>query len=182
MFDERKHPRDTDGKFTDGNGGNDRADKLATAVKKYSDTPEKDLKDIPSPRGKNKSESDFFGEEFKGVKGAAAIEKLLQEKRGHVKNAFERPEVGGIDLVWGDKHGGLLHTIQKRDRLYESGKGTIRGLDMVKKIPEIIENGEFVQDDDGRINIDHDGYRVGIVPKYFDKKINWIVTAMERWK
>lgn len=179
MFDERKHPRDADGKFTDGNGGNDRADKLATAVKKYSDTPEKDLKDIPSPRGKNKSESDFFGEEFKGVKGAAAIEKLLQEKRGHVKNAFERPEVGGIDLVWGDKHGGLLHTIQKRDRLYESGKGTIRGLDMVKKIPEIIENGEFDIDEFNRPGFVFDDCRVAIRPTYFEKKLNWIVTAFE---
>lgn len=46
MFDERKHPRDADGKFTDGNGGNDRADKLATAVKKYSDTPKEDLESM----------------------------------------------------------------------------------------------------------------------------------------
>ena len=46
MFDERKHPRDADGKFTDGNSGNDRADKLATAVKKYSDTPKEDLESM----------------------------------------------------------------------------------------------------------------------------------------
>ena len=53
---------------------------------------------------------------------------------------------------------------------------------MVKKIPEIIEKGKFEQDGDGRFNIDYDGYRVGIMPTYFDKKIKWIVTAMEIWK
>ena len=130
----------------------------------------------------NKDQEDFFGEEFKGYIGKDAIDKLLQEKRGHIKGAFERPEIGGIDIVWGNKKGGLLHAILKRDRLFESGKGTIRGLEMVKKNPEIIEKGKFEQDGDGRFNIDYDGYRVGIMPTYFDKKIKWIVTAMEIWK
>ena len=130
----------------------------------------------------NKDQEDFFGEEFKGYIGKDAIDKLLQEKRGHIKGAFERPEIGGIDIVWGNKKGGLLHAILKRDRLFEGGKGTIRGLEMVKKIPEIIEKGKFEQDGDGRFNIDYDGYRVGIMLTYFDKKIKWIVTAMEIWK
>lgn len=128
---------------------------------------------------KSKSKDEFFGEEFKGYKGEQAIEKLLKEKRGHIKNAFERPELGGIDLVWGDDKGGLLHTIQKRDRLFAEGKGNISGLDMVKKIPEIIKNGKVDDDKKGRINIDYDGYRVGVMPTFFNEKINWIVTAME---
>ena len=56
MFDERKHPRDADGKFTDGNGGNDRADKLATAVKKYSDTPKEDLESMGVRKKKTAAE------------------------------------------------------------------------------------------------------------------------------
>ncbi len=131
---------------------------------------------------KRKSKEEFFGEEFTGVKGKDAIEKLIKEKRGHVKNAFERPEIGGIDLVWGDKNGGLFHTIQKRDKLFEQGKGIIAGIDMARKIPEIIHKGEFNQDEDGRLNIDYKGYRVGLTPQYFGQKVNWIVTAMEIWK
>ena len=122
---------------------------------------------------------DFFGEEFQGIKGKDAIEKLLQEKHGYVKDAFERNEIGSIALVWGNKNGGLLHTILKRDRLKEQEKGHISGIEMVKKIPEIIQNGTFNQDVKGRMNIDYEGYRVALKPEYFNHKITWIVSAME---
>lgn len=185
-FDETKHPRDRYGKFTDKPTAEQ---KTRDAVRKFSDTPQEDLaalgvgekkrQDIPSPKGRNKSESEFFGEEFKGVKGVAAVEKLLQEKRGHVKDAFTRPEIGGIDLVWGDKNGGLLHVIQKRDKLLARGTGTISGLDMAKKIPEIIENGDFVIDEQERPGFNYGGCRVAVRPTYDGKKLNWIVSAME---
>lgn len=136
------------------------------------------LRELAKPK-KGKDKSEFFGVEYKGIKGAEAIEKLLQEKQGHVKNAFERKEIGGIDLVWGDKNGGLLHTIMKRDRLLEQGKGGITGLDMVRRIPEIIEQGEFGVDDVGKLKIEYDGFRVGVNYAYYDEKVNWIVTAME---
>ncbi len=128
---------------------------------------------------KSPSIDDFFGEEFKGQKGKDAVEKLLKEKRGHIKAAFTRTEVGDIALVWGDKNGGLQHTILKRDRLRDQGIGQISGIDMAKKIPDIIENGVFNQDEKGRMNIDFNEYRVALKPEYFNHKINWIVTAME---
>lgn len=128
---------------------------------------------------KNKTQAEFFGEEFTGVKGSDAIEKLLKEKRGHVKNAFTRPEIGGIDLVWGDDTGGLQHTIMRRDKMLRNGTGNISGLDMVKKIPYIIEKGDFDLDENDRPGIEKDGYRVAIRPTYDGKKLNWIVTAME---
>lgn len=126
-----------------------------------------------------KSKDEFFGEEFTGYKGKEAIEKLLKEKRGHIKNAFERPEIGGIDLVWGDKNGGLLHTMQKRDKLLAKGKGHITGLDMARKIPEIIEKGQFDIDEQDRIGFIYENYRVAIRPQYFNDKLNWVVTALE---
>lgn len=46
QFDESKHPRDKDGKFTDGNGGNkSETEKRAELVKKYSSEPERDLRE-----------------------------------------------------------------------------------------------------------------------------------------
>lgn len=169
MFDENKHPRDNGGKFTE---------KSASDLK-FELAQEWPKRDAPSPKGKNKSQEEFFGEEFKGVKGANAIDKLLQEKRGHVKNAFERPEIGGIDLVWGDENGGLLHTIMRRDKMLVRGTGTVSGLDMVKKIPDIIEKGEFNIDDRDRPGFNYDGCRVAIRPTYDGQKLNWIVSAME---
>lgn len=154
-------------------------EELVAAMHNYSEAVERNIREISSQKGKNKSREEFFGEEFTGVKGAEAIEKLLKEKRGHVDDAFERPEIGGINLVWGDENGGLQHTILKRDRLFAKGVGKISGLDMVKKIPEIIEKGVLDTDNKGRINIDYNGYRVGIMPAFYGKKLNWIVTAME---
>lgn len=133
----------------------------------------------PTPSKKRKSQEEFFGEEFSGVKGAEAVEKLLSEKRGHVKGAFSRPELGSVDLVWGDERGGLLHSMQKRDKLLKEGVGTISGEDMARKIPEIMDNGTFDIDDEGRMGVDFDNYHVAIRPTYYEKKVNWIVTAME---
>lgn len=169
MFDESKHPRDEEGKFTDG---------TEETGKEYRQNT--DYNKIASEE-KSKCTNSFWGEEFTGVKGSEAIEKLLNEKRGYIKNAFERAEVGSIDLVWGDKNGGLCHVIYKRDKLLEKGIGNISGIEMARIIPKIIENGKFSQDNKGRINIDYSGYRVGIMPTYFDKKVNWVVTAMEIW-
>lgn len=172
MFDESKHPRDNGGRFTssDGFGGTHEA----TEAEKTN------LKNRGISAKKGKSKDEFFGEEFKGFKGKDAVEKLLKEKRGHIKNAFERPELGGIDLVWGDNTGGLLHTIMRRDKMLERETGHISGIDMVKKIPEIIQNGVFNIDEYDRPGFNLDGYRVAIRPTYDGEKLNWIVSAMEK--
>ena len=136
----------------------------------------------PQPHQKGKSEEEFFGEEFTGVKGSAAIEKLLKEKRGHVKNAFERPELGGIDLVWGDNTGGLRHTIMRRDKQLKNGTGTTSGIDMARKIPEIIEKGTFSMGENGRPNITHQDFLVIVSPTFDGKRVNWFVSAMEPQK
>ena len=179
-FDESKHPRDSDGKFTDGSSDYKYPQYLARMnghEGRKEEEPQKEK--MTASQNRNKTKDEFFGEEFKDVKGSDAIEKLLKEKRGHVKNAFVRPEIGGIDLLWGDEKGGLLHTIVQRDKKLESGKGSISGLDMVRKIPEIIDKGILDNDEKGRINIDYGKFRVGILPTIYDEKLNWIVTAME---
>lgn len=45
MFDEKEHPRDNDGKFSE-KGGDEKSGKLVEAVRKYSDSPERDLKEM----------------------------------------------------------------------------------------------------------------------------------------
>lgn len=177
MFNEDEHPRDNDGKFTDKKGttksGYDSRDDLNNI--------RKTKEDAPSPKGKAKSKEEFFGEEFKGYKGKEAIKKLLKEKRGYIKNAFERPELGGIDLVWGDENGGLLHTMRKRDKLLSDGIGHITGVDMARKIPEIINKGKFDIDEKDRPGFVYDKFRVAVRPTYDGEKINWVVSALENF-
>ncbi len=175
MFKEDEHPRDNDGKFTDKNGGG----KSGYDSRNDLNNIRKAREDAPSKKGKAKSKDEFFGEEFTGFKGEQAIEKLLKEKRGHIKNAFERPEIGGIDLVWGDENGGILHTIIKREKMLAKGTGHISGLDMVKKIPEIIENGDFNINEKDRPQFNYKNYKVVVKPTFDGKKLNWIISAME---
>lgn len=175
MFEEEKHPRDGDGKFAEKDGD-----------KKSGYNSKDDLNDIRNAKENTrskatKSKEEFFGEEFKGYTGQRAIEKLLKEKRGHIKAAFERPEIGSIDLVWGDEKGGVLHTIIRRDKMQDRGTGRISGIDMVKKIPDIVENGEFNIDERERPGFNYDGYRVAIRPTFDGEKLNWIVSAMEKF-
>ena len=113
MFDERKHPRDTDGKFTDGNGGNDRADKLATAVKKYSDTPKEDLESMgigkPSltdfitrvKNGKTKPGETFELGEITD-RARKDIERLTGQKLNATKHVISADSVRHIDKRHGE--------------------------------------------------------------------------------
>ncbi len=181
-WDERKHPRDSDGKFTDGSGDtkpSKQTKEISDTVKKQRDTAQKKKEAPEEDDSPDMSSEPLWGDEHKGVKGAEAIDTLLREKKGHVKKAFHFEEVGDIAVLWGDKKGGLAHIIAQRDKLLAQGKGSISGIDMVKKIPEVMAKGELAKDEKGRICIQTDKYRIGINVEYFDKRINWIVTAME---
>ena len=57
--------------------------------------------------------SDVLGEEFTGYKGRAAVDKLLAEKKGHVKSAFRNETFGDIALVYGNERLGLRHIISQ---------------------------------------------------------------------
>ncbi len=79
----------------------------------------------------------FLGEEFIGYKGRDAIDKLMSERRGHIKDAFFRKEIGDIALVWGDNRKGLQHIIKRRKELKQPlGK-------LFDTLTEVIENGEI---------------------------------------
>ncbi|PUD82635.1 hypothetical protein C2R53_00820, partial [Helicobacter pylori] len=49
------------------------------------------------------------------LKPKEALEKLLQEKNGQVAGAAYREDLGGIDLVWGNKNYGLEHILKRRE-------------------------------------------------------------------
>ncbi len=114
------------GKFTD---------KVIDAVEKNETDENKKKKDDESMTEEQLAE--FLGEEFEGVKGQAAVEKLIQEKRGHVKGAFVREDIGAIDIFWGDEKVGLRHILDRRE---EQGIDTD---EFVKGITEVVEQGTF---------------------------------------
>ena len=150
-WDESKHPRDKDGKFGSGEG------------------------EINSVSGK-KSKDDFYGEEFKGVKGKEAIKKVIAEKRGHVKDAFTRKDIGGIDLVWGNEEGGLRHILEGR-----SNYGDLD--DFVTSLSDVIENGSIIINKDGKFEIWFERKIAVVSPDYNgDDNIKFLITGFKQKK
>ena len=126
--------------------------------------------------------SDLLGEEFKGVKGQEAIDKLLQEKRGHVKGAFHRDDIGDIDLLWGDDHVGLQHIIVQREKEKQG-----HAQEVLSNLSEAIENATYKKRND-RGNFEYsykkDGleYKIIIAPEWHNEKITYLLTAFRRGK
>ncbi|WQV66723.1 DUF3519 domain-containing protein [Helicobacter pylori] len=119
------------------------------------------------------------------LKPKEALEKLLQERNGQVAGAAYREDLGGIDLVWGNKDYGLEHILKRRED-QAIGKGLNEteakeyALNVVKSIPEIIEKGVKV-DNNGRIAIEYQHMRVGLNDKWDNQKLEnkWVISSYE---
>ena len=225
-YDETKHKRDSDGKFTYKNGEsssdsvkaqiawarkngkelplnndgslNDIALQKMYDERKDSDKPNKDIQDLPMSRVNDESQDDdnnpsfgsqeeldnLLGEEFKGYKGQAAIDKLLKEQRGHVKAAFHRDDIGDIDLIWGNEKAGLLHAITQRK---EEKNGDAHAKDMIDNLANAVSDGvyngknkygnfEIVYNKNGAL------YYAVIAPEYHENKLVFLVTSFRRGK
>ncbi|WQZ91032.1 DUF3519 domain-containing protein [Helicobacter pylori] len=130
-----------------------------------------------------------FGKNYPefALKPKEALEKLLQEKNGQVAGAAYREDLGGIDFVWGNKDYGLEHILEKREKQYtrlglNAEQIKERTDELVKSIPEVIENGTLFKDDLGRISVELNDVKVGLSNQWFgnDLKNHLIVTSYER--
>ena len=97
--------------------------------------------------------------------------------KAQVVGAFYKEGLGEIDLVWGEitdfknhKGYGLSHIIDKHTNFD------------LQKIPEIIEKGELINQNNTRYRIQKDDYVIGLSAEYKGEKRNFIITAFERNK
>ena len=140
--------RDDDGKFAAGGG-------------KHSNEQPEDI-------------AELLGEEFKGVKGQQAVDKLMHEKRGHVKGAFHREDIGDIDLIWGDDTCGLQHILSRRE---EQG---INAREFVQDLAEVVEKGQYRRRNDrGNFEFLHGRKMAVISPELRGNKLIFLVTAFK---
>ncbi|WP_025288264.1 DUF3519 domain-containing protein [Helicobacter pylori] len=136
-----------------------------------------------------------FGKNYPefALKPKEALEKLLQEKNGQVAGAAFRDDLGGIDFVWGtpktkDSSGyGLAHILEKREKQYtrlglNAERIKERTDELVKSIPEVIENGTLLKDDFGHVGVELNNVRVGLQNTLGDNNLNnhFVVTSYER--
>ncbi len=188
QFNENEHPRSDDGKFTDKNssyadGVNERikwAKENGIDLPISADGSVDDLK-LQELYERDKTPENslkvLLGERFVDVKGQAAIEKLLKEKRGHVKGAFHREDIGDIDLLWGNDALGLQHIIKQREN-----QG-INIEEFLSDISEVIEEGEFFQKNErGNFEFLHNGKMAIIAPEFHGNRLTFVLTAYKTRK
>lgn len=123
----------------------------------------------------------IFGKEFTGVKGADAINKLIEEKQGFVQNAFQRKDIGGIDVVYGEitnpktlKGYGLKKILAKHPEITP------------EIISDVIKNG-IKKDTNNGCNLEYNGFLVGLNRGYRENgkyvtTDNFIVTSFKNKK
>jgi len=116
----------------------------------------------------------LLGREYTGVKGQAAIVKLMEEKQGHVKAAFFREDVGTIDLIWGNSMVGLQHIIERR------GEDGIDINSFMSDLTNVIENGIMRgKNKRGNFEILLDGKMAVISPEFHCQGITFLLTAFK---
>uniref|UniRef100_UPI003AF85E39 putative barnase/colicin E5 family endoribonuclease n=1 Tax=Campylobacter fetus TaxID=196 RepID=UPI003AF85E39 len=122
--------------------------------------------------------------------GSNAIKKLLVEKQGQVAGAFERKELGDIDLVWGEVDKklngyGLAKIEAKHLNDFANFNGANPTEKMINGISEIIEKGEIKIDNNGRATIVYNKndkvYKIGLKQNWQGNPTEnkWIVTAYD---
>lgn len=141
-FEESKYPRSDDGKFTGGNSIGFKQESL-----------------------------DLLGQEHKAPHGDAAVQKLLDCKNGHIKNAFIRSDIDDITLIWGNDAVGLKHIIKRRKEENEDVD------ELVSHLSDTIENGTLKINKRGRFVITKGKYQAIISPEIFNDKLNFLVTG-----
>ena len=160
-WDESKHPRKENGQFGTGSGPEPNPEDKSKPVKSNQPKPLKE----------------FLGKEYTGVKGQAAVEKLLQEKQGYVKAAFTREDIGDIDLVWGDEEKGLAHLIKRRQE-----EGRYLPKDILDNLTEIVEKGQLSKNKEGKYEIWHNRVVIVVVPDYNGEDLRWVITGFKQRK
>lgn len=168
-FSESEHPRDKDGKFKD------KQDLFEEAEETVEEEKRKAAQELAYTLDKVKDLKSLLGEEFKGYKGQAAVDKLLNERHGHIKAAFHRDDIGDIDLIWGNDYLGLQHIIKQRE---EQG---INSQQFLSDIAETVEKSKFLKmGNNGTLEFWYNRKSVVISQTYHKNKITYLLTAFKK--
>lgn len=159
-WEEDKHPRSENGRFEHSESGSNEKDTDVEPV------PERDPEDI----------TNLLGEEFKGYKGNEAVDKLLQEKRGYIKDAFHNESFGDIALIYGDDGCGLCHIIKQRK---QQGFTDEKIKSLLYNLGDVITHGTVGQSKNGKgtFEIFKDGEVAVISPTLRGNDFTFVLTA-----
>lgn len=167
---DEKQPRDEKGRWTIVGGADG-----AKAEETEEETKETAKPDEQKETSSHIPLAEFLGEEFKGYKGQDAVNKLLKEKRGHIKAAFYREDIGEITLAWGDEEQGLCHLIKSREE-----KNPYKVDLILDNLTEAIEKGVIRKGKSGKFEIWHNKIMAIVRPDYYGDDIRFVVTGFKQ--
>lgn len=116
-----------------------------------------------------------FGRIYRQFKGKAkeAIQFLLDKKEGEAVGALSHPEIGDIDLVWGEE--GTSNS---------DGYGLAK---LAKYHPEVLENLQEIINDmrvtkrsANRVQLESDTHQAAVRLTWDNMSKNWLLTAFEK--
>ena len=116
-----------------------------------------------------------FGRVYRQFKGKAkeAIQFLLSKKEGEAVGALSHPEIGDIDLVWGEE--GTSNS---------DGYGLAK---LAKYHPEVLDNLQEIINDmrvtkrsANRVQLESDTHQAAVRLTWDNKSKNWLLTAFEK--
>lgn len=113
-----------------------------------------------------------------------ALEFLFKERKGQVIGAYNREDLGEIDIVWGDDNSGLRH-IQKRHFIEQDDFNSYE--EMIETISNLLKEGErgSYYEDGSKVDIKDEKYKVTLTRStVYDKEDNpkekiWILTSFD---
>lgn len=125
--------------------------------KKYVKTPKGWVLAEGQRKVKALKNDDYFGRNYFKYAGKPkeAIDFLLKERNGQVKGAWERKDIGKIDIVYGNDNKGLKHIVKRH---IEEQNDFLSQDDMAEKISDILKNGVLSKTKKGRLLLEKDGY------------------------
>lgn len=122
---------------------------------------------------------DFAGKEFTGYKDQKAVNKLLKEKQGYVKNAIKSKKNGIFSIIWGNAEGGLYHALKGRSK-----QGFTE--EFFKDMATVIKEGEKFPNKYSADKYDiwhRKKKKLVVISKQFGKKkIQWPITIYQQKK
>lgn len=101
----------------------------------------------------------------------AALGRMAADNAGELPGAIQHPEVGSIDLIWGNDSYGLQHIAKDHPEVVDDLPAIVSGLP-VKQYPEEVGNNRFVLDDGT--------HRAIVAPDFNGETKRWVVTAYEK--
>lgn len=104
---------------------------------------------------------------------------MIKQKKGIIKDAFYRKDIGHIDLIWGDGSKGLSHILKRR------GKDEKQNVDdFISDLADVIQNGKKSEElnKEGRWEIALNGKIAIIEPKETNGKRTFLLSAFKSRK